>query len=258
MNVFMLTMRGLISLFPTQIYIDPPTISNYDLVQAEVKTCLDTILSKDDLNEVSWVHADAKKRRDEKLKENSEHFYLFKDDLIGKYKLDNLKTRIFEAVDRYITLTRWSRIYDTRPNNIEKKNYSIALRNSWINIQSKSTSHDWHCHPGYTIAGVYYMRVSEQQGGIQFQNPNILMQNCYFPENQRSSATIEILPSDGEIVLFPAWLMHNTMPNTSEEDRISVAFNIDIITDPYEDDPGNCVQDFTGKSAQEMHPQRPE
>ena len=52
--------------------------------------------------------------------------------------------------------------------------------------------------------------------------------------------------------------MHNTMPNTSEEDRISVAFNIDIITDPYEDDPGNCVQDFTGKSAQEMHPQRPE
>ena len=79
-----------------------------------------------------------------------------------------------------------------------------------------------------------------------------MMQNCWFPENPRASQSIEIIPDDGDIILFPAWLMHNTMQNTTDEDRISVAFNIDIRTGVYQDDPGNGVQDFTGKSVREL------
>ena len=39
---------------------------------------------------------------------------------------------------------------------------------------------------------------------------------------------MEFIPCDGEIILFPSWLMHNTCPNTTDEERISVAFNIDL------------------------------
>ena len=46
-------MKGLIPLFPTLIYRDPALVSNYDLVQGEVKSCLDKILNEDDLDEVS-------------------------------------------------------------------------------------------------------------------------------------------------------------------------------------------------------------
>ena len=125
-------------------------------------------------------------------------------------------------------MTQWSRAFSHRKISEGQERYILHLKNSWMNIQSKFKSHEWHCHPGYHIAGTYYMRVSSEQGGIQFQNPNIMMQHCNFPENPRNSQSIEFVPSDGDIMLFPAWLMHNTMANTTDEDRISISFNIDI------------------------------
>ena len=240
-------MQGTISLFPTPIYIDSALVSNYDLVQQEVKNCLIKILESNDLNEVSWIHEEAARVRE--TKRHEEHSYLITDDLIGKFELVELKKRILQSVENYINSTKWGRLHTHNGETVE---YKIVLRNSWMNIQSKNKSHEWHCHPGYTIAGVYYMRVSADQGGIQFQNPNIMMQWCHFPEGPRSSQSIEIIPKDGDIVLFPAWLMHNTMPNTTDEDRISVAFNIDLIVPPKQDDPGNSVQDFDKKSVEEL------
>ena len=55
----------------------------------------------------------------------------------------------------------------------------------------------------FIIGSTYYMRVSADQGGIQFQNPNIMMQHCNFPENPRNSQSLEFIPSDGDIILFP-------------------------------------------------------
>lgn len=222
-------------------------MSNYDIVQQEVKNCLIKILKDHDLDEVSWIHEEAAKVREKKRHE--EHSYLVTDDLIGKFNLVELKKRILQATDNYLHSTQWGRL-KTLTN--EKIGYEIVLRNSWMNIQSKYKSHEWHCHPGYTIAGVYYMRVSADQGGIQFKNPNVMMQWCHFPEGARTPQSIEIIPNDGDIILFPAWLTHNTLPNTTDEDRISVAFNIDIIVPPRQDDPGNSVHDFSKKSVGEL------
>lgn len=246
-------MFGAIPLFPTLIYRDPATVDNYDPVQMEVKNCLTKIEQERDYSEVSWIHEEAKVLRERKREEGSEHSYFIKDDLIGKYNLIKLKDRIFESVERYVLSTQWGRIYsDPKFNDPNRGKYEIKLKNSWMNIQTKGKSHEWHCHPGYTIAGVYYMRVSEDQGGIQFQNPNPIMQWCHFPEGPKSSQSIEFIPRDGDIILFPAWLMHNTMPNTTDEDRISVAFNIDLEVAPKLDDPGNSIQDFNNKSVEEL------
>ena len=40
--------------------------------------------------------------------------------------------------------------------------------------------------------------------------------------------TFEIEPLEGVIVLFPSDLTHSVQKNTSDEDRISVSFNIDL------------------------------
>ena len=67
------------------------------------------------------------------------------------------------------------------------------------------------------------------QGGIQFLNPNNIIQSCNFPENTKTCPqSMEFIPCDGELILFPSWLMHNTCPNVTDEERISVAFNIDL------------------------------
>lgn len=251
-------MYGTIPLFPTLIFRDCATLENYDPVQKEVKNCLLKIESDKDWAEVSWIHEEARILRDKRREEGSEHSYFIKDDLIGKYKLDKLRERIFSAVEKYVKSTQWGRIYsDPKFNDPNQGKYTIRLRNSWMNIQGKGKAHEWHCHPGYTIAGVYYMRVSADQGGIQFQNPNPIMQWCHFPEGPRSSQSLEFIPNDGDIILFPAWLMHNTMDNTTDEDRISVAFNIDLDVAPKMDDSGNGVQDFTKKSVEDLLEQKP-
>jgi uncharacterized protein (TIGR02466 family) len=101
--------------------------------------------------------------------------------------------------------------------------------NSWINIAEKGVKHDYHAHPGYTIAGVYYFRVSDEQGGICFNNPNLMIYNAHFPEGRCSPQSVELIPKDGDIVLFPAWLQHSTHENKTDEERISIAFNINFI-----------------------------
>ena len=40
--------------------------------------------------------------------------------------------------------------------------------------------------------------------------------------------TVEIQPLEGVIVLFPSDLTHSVQKNNSDEDRISVSFNIDL------------------------------
>ena len=64
---------------------------------------------------------------------------------------------------------------------------------------------------------------------VQILNPNNIIQSCNFPENTKTCPqSMEFIPCDGELILFPSWLMHNTCPNVTDEERISVAFNIDL------------------------------
>lgn len=216
----------MMNLFPTPLYKDPATTANYDPVQLEVQAALKYIKDNDDLENVSYIYKDAAKRK----QENPLGGYFISDDLIGKHKLVNLEARIYEALDRYLRGVEWTAIInnpDPVVPNLNGGNFKIM--NSWINIAEKGVKHDYHAHPGYTIAGVYYFRVSDEQGGICFNNPNMMIYNCGFPEGRMSPQSIEMIPKDGDLILFPAWLQHCTVENTTDEERISVAFNINFI-----------------------------
>ena len=209
---------GTMPIFPTLIYKDLPRPDNYHPIQKEVKSALMKIQADNDYAEVSYIHPIA---REQKSRKQTDSMYLIKDDLIGKYNLINLKQRIIDTATNYVTSTMWSRLHGRK--------WRINIKNSWMNIQGKDKNHEWHCHPGYQVSGVYYMRVSPDQGGIQFLNPNNIIQSCNFPENTNTCPqSMAFIPCDGEIILFPSWLMHNTCPNTTDEERISVAFNIDL------------------------------
>lgn len=213
----------LYNLFPVPIYKDPATVENYDPVQLELQAALKQIKETDDLTHVSYIYKDAGERK----KERPESGYFISDDLIGTYNLKNLENRIYDAVDRYLTLVQWSVLNSNGDPVVPNvRNAKFKIMNSWINIAEKGIKHEYHAHPGYTIAGSYYFRVSEEQGGLNFNNPNLMMYNCGFPEGSQSPQSLELIPSDGDIILFPAWLQHGTSVNTSEDERISVAFNI--------------------------------
>jgi uncharacterized protein (TIGR02466 family) len=216
----------LMYLFPTPVYREFATAYTYDNIQLEIQACLKHIKETDDLENVSYIYKDAGKRKKEKPLGG----YFISDDLIGKHNLKNLEKRIYEVLENYLSAVEWTAIINNPDPVIPQlKSKTFKIMNSWINIAEKGVKHDYHSHPGYTIAGVYYYRVSDEQGGLCLNNPNMMIYNASFPEGRTSPQSIEIIPKDGDIILFPAWLQHSTMENSVDEERISIAFNINFI-----------------------------
>jgi uncharacterized protein (TIGR02466 family) len=209
-------------LFPTPIWQDPATLSNYDPVQLEIQAVLKKILEEDNLDDVSDIYKDAGERNKDHV-----HGYIIKNNIIKNHNMAKLEERIYTAIERYTSAVDWTAL--SKYNDELKVDGEWKIMNSWINIAEKGVRHDFHSHPGYTIAGVYYFRVNAEQGGIAFNNPNPIVFNAGFPEGRTTPQTLEVVPRDGDIILFPAWLQHGTYENQSEEDRVSIAFNIDFV-----------------------------
>lgn len=214
---------SLMYLFPTPIWKEPATLSNYDPVQLEIQAVLKHIKDNNDLSDVSDIYKDAGN-----YNKDHKHGFIIKNNIIKTHNMVKLEERIKIAIERYTTGVDWTAI--SKYNDEIRINGKWKIVNSWINIAEKGVNHDFHSHPGYTISGVYYFRVSQEQGGLGFNNPNPIVYNAGFPEGRCSPQSLEIVPNDGDIILFPAWLQHGTYANESNEERISVAFNVDFVT----------------------------
>ena len=117
-------------------------------------------------------------------------------------------------------------------NSIKNLNIKdISVIGSWININNKNAYNTEHNHPECDLAAVYYIKTPKNCGRIYMNNPipqalmnqkmkntklNVYSQHLYFDINE------------GMIFIFPGWLFHGVESNQNEEDRISMAFNLNI------------------------------
>ncbi len=111
----------------------------------------------------------------------------------------------------------------------------ISLENIWININSKAAFNRPHVHPESLFSGSYYVKTPSQEGGaIVFVHPAVNFQyhlNADIVEdwNDFTSASYRIFPKAGDLLIFPSFLVHYVEPNTTDEDRISIAFNAGLV-----------------------------
>ena len=128
------------------------------------------------------------------------------------------------------------RTIETYSKNIFKdygvrKDINLGIDNSWININPPGSYNKFHVHPGSTLSGVYYAKAPKDSGNILMYS-NSLMQfinKSYLDgDNKNTYHYINYKPSDGRVIIFPAWLPHSVEKNDSKEDRISIAFNFNV------------------------------
>ena len=107
---------------------------------------------------------------------------------------------------------------------------------SWVNINPPLSFNVKHCHPNCDIAGVLWIKIPENSGDIVFQSPyNFISYNemlCYtreFQEKGKYFHDYKFPAREGNLLLFPAHLEHKVGDNNSDEDRISVSFNLELI-----------------------------
>ena len=125
-------------------------------------------------------------------------------------------------------------------NEIIIRDASIKVTNIWININGKGDSNIKHKHPGADLSGVFWIKSTENSGMLHFESPytyngckTLLTMN---PEIKNKFAAWELIkypPKEGDICIFPAFFEHWVEENQSDEDRISVSFNVELIPPRY-------------------------
>tara|TARA_S200000501_G_scaffold309689_1_gene299687 strand:+ start:485 stop:1087 length:603 start_codon:yes stop_codon:yes gene_type:complete len=113
---------------------------------------------------------------------------------------------------------------------------SIQFESSaWININKSGDSNQNHNHPATNLAGVLWIKIPENSGNIRFLSPyNFLAYgeiNSYTEDFKKMTGyyyDYVFEPKEGSMIIFPAHLVHKVEENKSNEDRISVSFNIDL------------------------------
>ena len=108
----------------------------------------------------------------------------------------------------------------------------IFLNNIWLNKNYYKDFNERHFHLDCVVSGVFYVKTNPQSGDLQFFRNNSL--DVWMPDriikkfNYHNSTLWSFRPEDNYLFLFPAWLEHSVRPNLSQEERISISFNIAI------------------------------
>lgn len=98
----------------------------------------------------------------------------------------------------------------------------VEVKEMWGNINYKNCYNGNHTHGGI-LSGVVYAQVPKNSGKLILCNPAVrsdghLIRNSLF----------EIQPEPLACIIFPSWLEHFVEPNMSDEDRISISFNVGV------------------------------
>ena len=134
----------------------------------------------------------------------------FGENIIDTRNLINLKNEINFQVKQYT-----SQFSDTE--------FNIHILDSWITNTAPGEHTVVHNHGNSDISGVYYFKAIDHSGNIYFLNPNTSLMTSYF---LKPDDYVEYPPTQGLFILFPGWMHHGVRSNDSDENRISVSFNI--------------------------------
>ena len=104
----------------------------------------------------------------------------------------------------------------------------------WANVNRRGDFNAMHTHPDAILSGCIYLKVDgTDQGAIQFldarEGSPTAHWRCYTRLNDSTPLTeqaVTVTPREGDILFFPGWLWHWVTPNLTDEERVSVAFNI--------------------------------
>jgi uncharacterized protein (TIGR02466 family) len=111
-----------------------------------------------------------------------------------------------------------------------KRQFKINNFCFWINKNYPKTFNIAHTHGNNKISGIYYLEVPSQSGSLVFQNgDNIKLSSEVIFDDPNFYSLYKIVPKKFDLILFFSETIHYVEPNFSNEDRISVAFNMDMV-----------------------------
>lgn len=104
---------------------------------------------------------------------------------------------------------------DFSKNFLEKFKYrKLFISRAWFQVYEKNDLHGFHSHGQANFTNVFYVNLPNKQIKTNIQLPN------------GESLDFEI--DEGDILTFPAFLIHESPKNIYEEKKIIISFNSDV------------------------------
>ncbi len=114
-------------------------------------------------------------------------------------------------------------VYDTN---------KVKCTSMWSIINKKGSFNIEHIHSNNYLSAAYYVKAPKECGKFKALTPNIITRN-FFPKSngitELNAVTAKINVEEGDLLIFPAYLPHSVEENKSDDDRVIISFNIDVL-----------------------------
>jgi tetratricopeptide (TPR) repeat protein len=139
-----------------------------------------------------------------------------------------LKAQIARAVYQYIERLRGFPKQQNHPL-LSRVSRDWHFSDSWSSRLRSSGFHLPHVHPHGWISSVYYVALppsmsanqpGSNAGWLTFGEPDVMVPGCLLGPRRLHA------PVAGQLVLFPSFMWHGTLPFEDEEPRLTVAFDV--------------------------------
>lgn len=111
--------------------------------------------------------------------------------------------------------------------DLKFKNLNV---NFWVNVNGYKDWNDLHSHTPYNgvfLSGVFYVKTPENCGNLRLYDPRINICDSLDMRYYNNGDTYQFYePKENRLIIFPSWIQHMVEPNQSNEERISISFNI--------------------------------
>jgi uncharacterized protein (TIGR02466 family) len=99
----------------------------------------------------------------------------------------------------------------------------------WATVLSRGAAHPMHQHPNNYLSGVYYVRTHRGADTVNFHDPRNqtgIIRPPVIELTAENTDQVVVRVKDGTMLVFPSYLPHSVDASESDEERISISFNI--------------------------------
>jgi conserved hypothetical protein len=105
----------------------------------------------------------------------------------------------------------------------------FEITGCWATILAPGATHRIHSHPNNFLSGVYYLRTHPGADTINFHDPRNqtgILRPPVVELTTENTDQVVVQVKNGTLLVFPSFLQHSVDANGSDEERISISFNV--------------------------------
>ena len=100
----------------------------------------------------------------------------------------------------------------------------------WVNVYGRGNAQEVHTHGNSVFSGIYYVKAPPGCGDTLFHAPmgDAMLDPPRAELNPFNASVARWSPRAGQMLFFRGWLKHSVQANDIDEERITIAFNVNL------------------------------